>query len=75
MYPSAETRLVLSQVIQINLFARINKVFKLMLLTIFVKSTIMDFLSAPITPLNCSKVCNYLRLYWLLIFVLITCIY
>ena len=42
MYPSAETRLGPTQVTKIKLFARIDKVFKLVLLTIFVKSTIMD---------------------------------
>ena len=42
MYRSAETHSVPSQANKINLFARIVKVVKLMLLTIFVKSTIMD---------------------------------
>ena len=42
MYPSAETRPGLSQATKINLFARIVEIFKLMLPTIFVRSTIMD---------------------------------
>ena len=42
MYPSTETRPGPSQATKINLFEIIVKVFKLMLLTIFVKGTIMD---------------------------------
>ena len=42
MYPSAEARPGPSQATKINLFARIVKVLKLMLPTIFVKSSIMD---------------------------------
>ena len=50
MYPSAETRPGPSQATKINLFMRIAKVFKLMLLTIFVKNTT--------TPLIYSEACN-----------------
>ena len=42
MYQSAEVRPEPSQVSNTNLFARIINVFKPMLLTIFVKSTIID---------------------------------
>ena len=42
MFPSVETRPGPSQAIKINLFARIVKVWKLMLLTIFAKSAILD---------------------------------
>ena len=41
MYPSAEKRPGPSQASKISLLARLVEVFKLMLLTIFVKSTIM----------------------------------
>ena len=64
MYPSAEARPVYSQQIKINLFARRVKIFKLMLLTIFVKSTMMGVWRALITPLPCSNACNYLALWW-----------
>ena len=49
MYPSAEKRPGPSQASKISLLARLVEVFKLMLLTIFVKSTIMG--GALITPL------------------------
>ena len=42
MYVSAETYVGPRQAIKINLFMRIVKAFKLMLLTIFVKSITMD---------------------------------
>ena len=42
MYQSAEVRRAPSQASKINLFARIVKVFKLTLLTIFVKSIVTD---------------------------------
>ena len=64
MYHSAETRPVPNQATKINFFARIVKVFKLMLLTIFVKSTIMDASTALITPVTGSNVCSYLTLSW-----------
>ena len=51
MHPSTEASPETSQASNINLFARIVKVFKLRLLTIFVKSTIMDVLRALIRPL------------------------
>ena len=50
MYPSAEKRPGPSQASKISLLARLVEVFKLMLLTIFVKSTIMGG-RALITPL------------------------
>ena len=56
--PSAQARPGPSQTIKSNVFARIVKVFKLMLLTVFVKSTIMDVWTALKTPLNCSNACN-----------------
>ena len=42
MYTSADTRPGPSQTTNINLFARIVQAFKLMLLTIFVKSSNMN---------------------------------
>ena len=42
MYPSAETRPGPSQATKTNHFARIVNVFKLILLAVFVKSTIMN---------------------------------
>ena len=42
VHPSAKTRPGPSQAAEINLFARIVKVFELMLITIFVKSTTTD---------------------------------
>ena len=42
MYQSAEARPEPSQAFKINLFARTVNVFKLTLLTIFVKNTIKD---------------------------------
>ena len=64
MYPSSEIRLVPSQATKINLFVRIIKVFILMLLTISVKSTIMDFWRTVITPLTSFNACNHLTLSW-----------
>ena len=42
MYQYAEAHPELTQAFKINLFARLVDVFKLTLLTIFVKSTIVD---------------------------------
>ena len=50
MYPSAEARPGPGQVSKINLFARIVDVFKLTLLTILVKSTIMNVWKAHLWP-------------------------
>ena len=50
MYQFPETRSGPSEAPKINLFARIVHVFKLTLLTNFVKSTIMDVWRALITP-------------------------
>ena len=43
---------------KINLFARLVNVFKLKLLTIFPKSTVMDVWKALIAPLTCYKAGN-----------------
>ena len=58
MYPSAKTRPEPSQATKINAFVRIVKVFKLMLLTIFGRSTIMYVWTALIIPLIYSDACN-----------------
>ena len=58
MYQSARAHPGPSQASKINLFARIVDVFKLTLLAIFTKSTIMDASRALITPLTCSNACN-----------------
>ena len=58
MYQSAEVRPTPSQASKINLFARIVKVFKLTLLTIFVKSIVTDVWRILITPLTCSNASN-----------------
>ena len=55
MHQSPKAHLGPSQASKINLFARIVNVFKLTLLTIFVKSTIMDVWRALITPLTYSN--------------------
>ena len=55
MYQSTETHSRLSQASKIDLFARIVNAFKLTLLTIFVKSTIMDNLRALIILLTFSN--------------------
>ena len=46
---------------KINLFARLVNVFKLKLLTIFPKSTVMDVWKALIAPLTCCKAGNELN--------------
>ena len=58
MYQSAMAHPGPSQASKINLFSRIVDVFKLTLLAIFSKSTIMDASRALITPLTCSNACN-----------------
>ena len=58
MYPSAETRPGPNQGTEISLFARMVSIFKLVLLTIFLQSTIMDFGRALITPLTCTNAGN-----------------
>ena len=60
----AEARPGSRRATKINLFARIVKVFKSTLLTIFVKSIIMSDWRALITPLVCSNAFNYLTLSW-----------
>ena len=54
MYQSAEARPGLWQASKINLFARIVNIFKLTLLNIFAKSTILDVWRA----LTCSNADN-----------------
>ena len=61
MYQSEEARPWTGQASKINLFARLVNVFKLKLLSIFVKSTIMDVWRALIKPLACSNVGNWLN--------------
>ena len=58
MYQSEQVHSGPSQTFKINLFARIVNVFKLTLLTIFAKSTIMDFLIALTARLTCSNAGN-----------------
>ena len=58
MYPFAEVRPQPSQETKINLFVRIIDIFKITLLTISVKSTIMDAWRALILPLTISKANN-----------------
>ena len=64
LYLFAEARPGSRRATKINLFARIVKVFKSTLLTIFVKSIIMSDWRALITPLVCSNAFNYLTLSW-----------
>ena len=54
MYQSVEAHSRLSHVFKTKFFARIVNVFKLMLLSIFVKVTIVDVCRALIQPLACS---------------------
>ena len=54
MYQSVEAHSRLSLVFKTKFFARIVNVFKLMLLSIFVKVTIVDVCRALIQPLACS---------------------
>ena len=61
MFQSAEVCTRPSQTSKINLLARIVNAFKLTLLTIFAKSTIMDVERALITPLICSNPDNILN--------------
>ena len=58
MYQSEQAHSGPSQTFKINLFARIVNVFKLTLLTIFAKSTIMDVLIALTARLTCSNAGN-----------------
>ena len=58
MYQSADAHPGLSQASKINLFGKIINVFKLMLLTTFVESTIMDVLRALFTSLSYSNAGN-----------------
>ena len=58
MYQSADTRPGSGQASKINIFARIVNFFKLTLLTIFIKSTIMDVSRALIATLTCSNADN-----------------
>ena len=58
MDQSTEARPGPSQASKINLFARLVNVFKLKLLTIFPKSTVMDVWKALIAPLTCYKAGN-----------------
>ena len=58
MDQSTEARPGPSQASKINLFARLVNVFKLKLLTIFPKSTVMDVWKALIAPLTFYKAGN-----------------
>ena len=64
MYPSTEKRPRTNQATKSKRFARIANVFKLMLLTILARSTIMDVWRALITPPTSSNACSYLTLSW-----------
>ena len=58
MYQPAEIGTGPNQTSKINLFERTVNAFKLNLLAIFAKSTIMDVWRALITPLTCSNAEN-----------------